>query len=116
MKKFLISNFLFLVSISGLAHPGIGIVKDSKGNIFYTDLKQVWKIDYNEKKTAVVNDVHTHELNLPAYFFIWKNTPEFYGMGEAILFTLSFITIGLVFGILWAWKKKAQGTRLKAQE
>lgn len=27
------------------AHPGIGIVMDSKGNVFYTDLKQVWKID-----------------------------------------------------------------------
>lgn len=29
---------------TALAHPGIGIVMDSKGNVFYTDLKQVWKI------------------------------------------------------------------------
>jgi hypothetical protein len=45
------------------AHPGIGIVKDSKGNIFYTDLKQVWKIT-NGKKTIVVPNVHTHELHI----------------------------------------------------
>ncbi len=43
------------------AHPGIGIVKDSKGNIYYTDLHQVWKIRAGVK-TIVVPDVHTHEL------------------------------------------------------
>ena len=52
--------------------------------------------------------------NLPAYFLIWKNTPEYYGKGEATLFTLGFITIGLVFGTLWAWRNKVQATRLKA--
>jgi len=40
---------LFLISVLGIAHPGIGIVKDSKGNIFYTDLKQVWKISPDGK-------------------------------------------------------------------
>jgi hypothetical protein len=53
--------------------------------------------------------------NLPVYFLIWKNTPEFYGKGEATVFTLGFMTIGLVFGILWAWKRKARGTRHKVQ-
>ena len=43
------------------AHPGIGIVKDSKGNIYYTDLERVWKIS-NGNKTVVVPDAHTHEL------------------------------------------------------
>jgi len=62
MKKFLISNFLFLISFVIAAHPGIGIVKDSKGNIYYTDLKQVWKISSDGSKTAVVKGVHTHEL------------------------------------------------------
>jgi len=52
--------------------------------------------------------------NLPAYFLIWKNTPELYGRGEANLFTLCFVIIGLVFGALWAWRNKAQGTRIKA--
>ena len=54
--------------------------------------------------------------NLPTYFIIWKNTPEFYGKGEATLFTLGFMTMGLVFGTLWAWRNKIQGTRFKAQD
>jgi hypothetical protein len=43
------------------AHPGVGIVKDSKGNIYYSDLMQVWKIS-NGKRSVAVPDVHTHEL------------------------------------------------------
>ena len=53
--------------------------------------------------------------NPPTYFIIWKNTPELYGKGEASLFTLGFIAMGLVFGMLWAWRSKIQGTRFKAQ-
>lgn len=62
MKKFLVSNFLLLISFAIAAHPGIGIVKDSKGNIYYTDLKQVWKISLDGRKIRVVAGVHTHEL------------------------------------------------------
>src|SRR5689334_20923224 len=71
MKVFLICNFLFLISCSLFAHPGIGIVKDSKGNIYYTDLKQVWKINTEGKRSVVVSGVHTHEL------FIDKNNNLF---------------------------------------
>ncbi len=59
MKKLLFLIILF--PLFGQAHPGVGIVKDSKGNIYYTDLKQVWKITKGNK-TVVVPDVHTHEL------------------------------------------------------
>ena len=52
---------ILFMPLSGHAHPGVGIVKDSKGNIFFTDLQRVWKIN-NGKKTVVVPDVHTHEL------------------------------------------------------
>ena len=45
-----------------VAHPGIGIVKDSKGNIYYTDLENVWKISLDGNKSKVVSNVHTHEL------------------------------------------------------
>lgn len=62
MKKILASNFLLLISFAIAAHPGIGIVKDSKGNIYYTDLKQVLKISLDGSKTIVVAGVHTHEL------------------------------------------------------
>ena len=66
MKYFLIFYFLFIISHSLLAHPGIGIVKDSKGNIYYTDLSQVWKITPDGNKTTVVQHVHTHELYMDA--------------------------------------------------
>lgn len=62
MRNLLISNFLFLVSFTVTAHPGIGIVKDSKGNIYYTDLAKVWKISLDGSKAVVVSGVHTHEL------------------------------------------------------
>jgi|GEM_PF-665568 len=44
------------------AHPGPGIVKDSKGNICYTDLVNVWKISPNGHKAIAVSAVHTHQL------------------------------------------------------
>jgi hypothetical protein len=62
MRKLFISNFLLLLSFTIVAHPGIGIVKDSKGNIFYTDLANVWKISLDGRKSKVVSNVHTHEL------------------------------------------------------
>jgi hypothetical protein len=44
------------------AHPGVGIVRDSRGNIFYTDLKHVWKISPAGERSIAVRNVHTHEL------------------------------------------------------
>jgi hypothetical protein len=49
-----------------LAHPGVGIVMDSGGNVYYTDLNQVWKIAPDGRKSIVVRNVHTHELCLDA--------------------------------------------------
>jgi dipeptidyl aminopeptidase/acylaminoacyl peptidase len=48
------------------AHPGVGIVQDNRGNIYYTDLKQVWRITPDGQKSVVVRNVHTHELVLDA--------------------------------------------------
>ncbi len=62
MKKLTLSCFMLLSSYFVLAHPGIGIVKDSKGNIYYTDLKQVWKLSPDGNNTLAVRNVHTHEL------------------------------------------------------
>ncbi|MGH9492581.1 MAG: hypothetical protein ACRD2K_03690 [Terriglobales bacterium] len=52
---------------SALAHPGWGIVVDSKGNVFYTDLAQVWKVEPSGKKSVAVPHIHTHELYLDAH-------------------------------------------------
>jgi len=49
--------------------------------------------------------------NLPVYFIIWKNIGNYYGKGEATLFILGFLTIGLVFGLFWAWKNKILSQR-----
>lgn len=46
------------------AHPGIGIVVDRAGNVFYTDLVHVWRIAPDGRKSIAVRDVHTHELAL----------------------------------------------------
>lgn len=44
------------------AHPGVGILADSKGNVYYTDLSRVWRITPDGRKGIVVDGVHTHEL------------------------------------------------------
>lgn len=49
-----------------LAHPGIGLVKDSRGNIYYTDLQHVWRISPAGQRSVAVPDVHTHELYMDA--------------------------------------------------
>lgn len=55
--------FLFLISAAVVhADPGTGIVADSKGTIFYTDLSQVWMIKPDGTKSVAVPNVHTHEL------------------------------------------------------
>jgi len=51
----------FLCSSFVWAHPGIGIVADSRGVIYYTDLHQVWRLQKG-KATVAVPEVHTHEL------------------------------------------------------
>lgn len=64
MKTLLCLSLLWLTCATALAHPGVGIVQDSRGNVYYTDLKQVWKIAPNGKKSVAVAHVHTHELCL----------------------------------------------------
>jgi hypothetical protein len=62
MKQIMWVLSLILISCFVYAHPGVGIVKDSRGNIFYTDLKQVWKISPDGSRSIAVPRVHTHEL------------------------------------------------------
>lgn len=42
----------------------MGIVMDSKGNVFYTDLVHVWKISAEGELSIAVKDVHTHQLHI----------------------------------------------------
>ncbi|MGI8582088.1 MAG: hypothetical protein ACR2KX_07825 [Chitinophagaceae bacterium] len=61
MKKFFLCLLLFVYALC-YSHPGIGVVRDSKGNIYYTDLVNVWKLAPDGKKSIAVHNVHTHEL------------------------------------------------------
>jgi hypothetical protein len=55
---------MFIAPSRADAHPGIGIVRDSRGNLYYTDLKSVWKQTVDGRRSVVVAGVHTHELYL----------------------------------------------------
>jgi hypothetical protein len=57
---------LLLAEAAAEAHPGVGIVQDRSGNVFFTDLRQVWRISADGKMSVCVPDVHTHELCLDA--------------------------------------------------
>lgn len=55
-----------LAAPAAQAHPGWGIVEDRRGNIFYTDLAQVWEQKPDGTKVVAVPHVHTHELFIDA--------------------------------------------------
>lgn len=44
----------------------LDLVLDGHGNVYYTDLKQVWRIAPDGSRRVVVPGVHTHELCLDA--------------------------------------------------
>ncbi len=89
---------LFIFSLTSLtlhAHPGVGILQDKRGNVYYTDLKQVWKITPAGQKSVAVPNVHTHELYIDDQdnvygehlwynggqkdswaFYVWKLSPS----------------------------------------
>lgn len=92
--KLLIAG-LILSAASAVAHPGVGITADAQGNVFYTDLKQVWKLSRDGQAEIAVPNVHTHELWLDAQgnlfgehlwyegdrtgkwgHYIWKRRPD----------------------------------------
>lgn len=66
MQRRLVLLFALVATLPALAHPGISIVRDSRGNVFYTDLTHVWKISPDGRKQIAVRDVHTHQLYLDA--------------------------------------------------
>ena len=66
MRRFLLMLLVVVARAPAIAHPGVGIVEDSAGNVFYTDLAQVWRIASDGTKTVAVPGVHTHELCLDA--------------------------------------------------
>ncbi len=64
------------------AHPGIGIVRDRHGNVFYTDLVNVWRITPAGQKSVVVPNVHTHELGIDRQGNLYGEDSRYLGSGE----------------------------------
>lgn len=67
MKSRLATAVVFLFArFLAAAHPGVGLVQDSRGTLFFTDLVHVWQVGRDGRKTIAVRNVHTHELALDA--------------------------------------------------
>jgi hypothetical protein len=62
----IVAGCLFSSSMAR-AHPATGIVVDRSGNVYFSDLETVWKLDPTGKKTvfrAGVSGRHVHELSI----------------------------------------------------
>jgi len=66
MRRLAIAAALTLLALPAGAHPSVSVVFDSKGNIYFSDLKQVWRVATTGAQSVVVADVHTHELYIDA--------------------------------------------------
>ena len=59
-------SLLLLAAVTVSGHPSVSVVIDSRGNIYYSDLTQIWRVAPNGTRTIVVPHVHSHELYLDA--------------------------------------------------
>src|SRR5688572_4279205 len=66
------------------AHPAWGIAVDRQGQVYFSDLKTIWKIDAQGKLSVFRAGGHTHDLNIDDagnlygehdFSTIWKMTP-----------------------------------------
>ncbi|MCA1578679.1 MAG: hypothetical protein LC794_15100 [Acidobacteria bacterium] len=70
-RSFIASVFSF-VAVTALfsarvhAHPAWGIAVDPQGQVYFSDLKTIWKIDAHRKLSVfrAEGDRHTHDLNI----------------------------------------------------
>lgn len=111
MKNVRITNFilaagLFLASVtSATAHPAWGIAVDGRGQIYFSDLETIWRIDV-QGKTAVwregVRGRHTHEINLDENGNLYGADNEYEPSTERWISALWKITPDLKFSYVFA--------------
>jgi len=65
VMRTLIACLLFTAA-SAFAHPSVSVVIDSRGNVYYSDLTQIWRIAPDGTRAIAVPHVHSHELYLDA--------------------------------------------------
>ncbi|HEX7155541.1 MAG TPA: hypothetical protein VF618_29020 [Thermoanaerobaculia bacterium] len=58
--------FALLSATPAAAHPAVSIVVDSQGNLYYSDLEQVFRVTPRGVRSVAVPKVHTHELHIDA--------------------------------------------------
>ena len=66
MRRLAIAAALTLLAFRAGAHPSVSVVFDSKGNTYFSDLKQVWRVATTGAQSVAVPNVHTHELYVDA--------------------------------------------------
>jgi sugar lactone lactonase YvrE len=66
MRTSLLGLVLIAFASAALAHPPVSVVIDARGNVYYSDLDQVWRVAPDGTKSVAVPNVHTHELYLDA--------------------------------------------------
>ena len=49
VRQLILAAMLILLAVTVVAHPPTGIVLDRAGNIYFSDLETIWKIDTNGK-------------------------------------------------------------------
>ena len=62
MRAYLIAVAFATLPLFG--HPSVSVVVDARGNVYYSDLEQVWRVAPDGRKSVAVPNVHTHELYL----------------------------------------------------
>ena len=66
-----LSLFLALIPAPARAHPGTGIIVDRDGRIFFTNLKEIWRLDPDGRLSIAVPNKHSHELYLDEHQNLW---------------------------------------------
>jgi sugar lactone lactonase YvrE len=71
-RQLIISSLFLLAIVLSLhqrvdAHPATGIVVDSKGNVYFSDLETIWRVETSGKLTVFRSGIrgrHVHELTV----------------------------------------------------
>jgi DNA-binding beta-propeller fold protein YncE len=66
MRRLAFALVLLALPAAVHAHPAIALVRDARGNVFYSDLTHVYRLAPDGSKSIAVPNVHTHELYLDA--------------------------------------------------
>lgn len=103
MNQIFLTCCLLLCKQLLFADPGVGVVIDSKGNVFYTDLFNVWMLKPDGSKTIAVPNVHTHELYMNAKDEL---------LGEHLWFNGEQLN---TWGY-YLWKRNADGSIVKLKD